>query len=96
MLLKGLGSSETVTTESRICCDVCESGHLAQRDAVVEGNPALKMFPNSVFCPLNVMQDVHSKSSSVKCIHDMQSFSCLRKSFIHLFSLLLQAYVVDI
>ena len=114
MLLKGLGSSEMVTTESRICCDVCEpvcpykdltfprvpearkttlrkralpqntrqmmeSELLAQRDAVVEGNPALKMFPKSVFCPLNVIQDVCSKSSSVKCIHDMQSFSCLRK-----------------
>ena len=124
----GLGSSEMVTTESHICCDVCEpvcpyknltfprvpearkttlrkralpqntwqmmeSKLLAQRDAVVEGNPALKMFPKSHL--------MSSRMCAPKVVLSSVNMTCnpshaSERSFIHLFSLLLQAYVADI
>ena len=56
-----------------------EAELLAQRDAMIERNPALAIFPKSIACPLSVIQEVCSRSSSVQCINDMQSFKGLRQ-----------------
>ena len=114
-LLKALGSSESVTTESGICCDICEpvcpyeeldcpklsaeprkntlrkrtlptvsrqlleTELVAQREALIERNPALKMFPKSVICPITVIREVCNRSRSVKTVDDLKSIACLRQ-----------------
>ena len=116
-LLKALGSSESVTVNSGLCCDVCEpvcpykelefsfvsvvsrkrtvrkralppttqqsmeAELLAQRDALIEKNPALKIFPKSIVCPLSVIKEVCLRSRSIKSVHDFQSIPCVRQEF---------------
>ena len=113
-IIRALGSSELLSGERGLCCDVCapvcpykelavpcgvvaarrrtvrkralspttsrlmEKELISQRDALIERNPALKIFPKSVICPLSVIREICLRSRSIKSINDFQLISCVR------------------
>ena len=54
---------------------------LGVRDRVIAENPAFRMVPKSVVCPVSVIKLVTSRSSSIKCIEDFHTIPGLRKQF---------------
>ena len=56
-----------------------QSKPLAELDRFIDQNSAFMMVPKSVVCPMNVISDVISRSKSIHCLQDMETFSGLRQ-----------------
>lgn len=55
-----------------------ESKLLVERDTVIASNPALKMLPKSVVCPISTIKELCSRSKSINCAQDIYAFAGVR------------------
>ena len=69
-----------------------ESRLLKERDSIIDSDPALKMLPKSLICPISVIKDICSKSTSICSVEDIRSFPCVRTNF--MFAFLMQLWNV--
>ena len=66
-----------------------ETKLLVERDAIIAKNPALKMLPKSVVCPLTIIRDMCARSHSINSVEDISAYPCIRPElhlpFFHVF-----------